>query len=681
MRARSLLVLLLATPAAAHAQASQLEVQWPTGERNPAAAILAADLDDDNDDGVPDALEEPAPSPPRDDEVVPVVVTGVGRAVLRVRTEGGVRVVSPLGMLRDVAELGPGADRHVVHLVGVAASRAVNDAAVTFSVNGASVRVPLTVVGVSLLRGDNGIVWPHRDAVRISYAITNDPTLPRAATWAESSIDGDNVRAEVWDPGASRVGHLRIEAVGGAASVGVAPGAVRSALGEMVLDRPEDDLPLRSRFVRLVGDEMDLRAPGVQGQTLLVGLRDRVRVRYRRPGVAGQATADVAVGRPGNEDGPLAARRARWRLVVLRDRPGGRPVIGNDDAAAVRIAREQVAIANEIYLQCNVTFGEPASYPVTLADPPQNTLLAIGDDDGLRAGGGEIQVRVNGRALGPVRVATGWRPIETAEAIAAAARAAGFDARATVNRRTDYGADGSADVVVRDLRGHLAEITPVPGAPLTTDPQQSVSIGRVDLSDGLDEFNNLNSSSGTLEERTLLKSLVDDDVSTVDLFVINRFTHQTRIGEAFVEGDGGAIINALIVDRGGIAAQREAWTQSHEIGHIFLNQPWHPDNMGPDRPWLLMDADASLAAVTGPKRLSAEECRRLTAESGVGAVPSLLARYDEVRPSPRAPAFARWPEEDPYPRAARRAGAAPPSAAARTAPPDRPARDYGLRIE
>src|SRR5207253_5630878 len=133
--------------------------------------------------------------------------------------------------------------------------------------------------------------------------------------------------------------------------------------------------------------------------------------------------------------------------------------------------------------------------------------------------------------------------------------------------------------------GRLAEMTLMPGVAVTSDAQQSISIGRVDFNDGLDEFNNLNSSSGTLEERTMLKSLTDDDPTSIDLFVINRFTHQTRIGEAFVEGDGGALINALIMDRAGVAAQREAWTQSHEAGHIFLNQPWHPDNMGPDRPW------------------------------------------------------------------------------------------------
>jgi hypothetical protein len=668
-------------PAIARAQSNRLDVVWPTGEHNPQHAIVSADFDDDDDDGVPDALAEPPVDPARDDEVVAVTVLDVNAGAVRVRAEGGVRIVTRTGLVGE-ATLPVGANgRAVVPLVGVAASRTTDDATVTFTAGESTVRVSTTVASAAVLHGDNRIVWAHRDAVRLSEHVTNDDTLPRTRGWNDVSPDPENVRVELWDPGASRAGSVRLESIGTSASIGVAPGIVRNAIADTLVERPREDVPLRSRFVRLVGDDIDLRAPGVQGQTLLVGLRDRVRVRYRRSGAAGEVTTDVRFGRPGNENGPLAARAARWHLVIMRDHPGGRPVIGGDDSSATRIAREQVSISNEVYAQCMMTFGTPSTYPVTIADPPNGSLLAVADDDGVDALGGEIRFRVNGRGIGPIRTHAGWRAIDTAEAIADAVRSAGFSARATQNRRVDYGAGGSADVVIRD-RDRLAEITMPASGALTTDLQQSISIGRVDLSDGIEEFNNLNSSAGTLEERTLLKSLMDDDVTSIDLFVVNRYTHQTRIGEAFVEGDGGALLNALIIDRAGIAAQREAWTQSHEAGHIFLNQPWHPDNMGPDRPWLLMDADASLGAVTGPKRLTAEECRRITAESGVDATPSLLRRYDEVTPSPRAPQFASWPERDPYPRTLPPAPAsAPTTNASRPREREQPAAHYGVELE
>ena len=46
----------------------------------------------------------------------------------------------------------------------------------------------------------------------------------------------------------------------------------------------------------------------------------------------GEVRQALRVGRPGDEDGPRAARRAALRAVVLRAYPGGPPVIGIDDA-------------------------------------------------------------------------------------------------------------------------------------------------------------------------------------------------------------------------------------------------------------------------------------------------------------------------------------------------------------
>jgi hypothetical protein len=451
----------------------------------------------------------------------------------------------------------------------------------------------------------------------------------------------------------------------------------RGQLRDVGLQGP-DGAPQRSPWVRLVADEVDLRAPGVQAQTLLVGLRDRVRASYTRRGVAGRATTDLRVGRPGNEDSPLAVRRARWTLHVLRDRPaaqGGRPVVGDEDAAAQRIARRQVTISNEVYLQCMISFGDPATATVRIDDPPPPTMLVVGDRDGMNATGGDVRVRVNGRAIAPVALRPGATPVFTALRLADALRAAGFRARVSVNPRADFGAAGSVDVVVRDAAGALVTLSPVPGAPLCTDPSQRVSLGAVDLSDGVEEFNNLTSASGTLEERSLIKPLQDDDPGTIDLFVINRFAHGTRIGEAFVAGDRGTMVNALLLDRAGIATEREAWTQSHEAGHILLEQPWHPDNMGPDRPWLLMDADASLGAVVGPKRLTAEECRRIRDENDVHAQRPALQRVDLATRSPDAARFAAWPPAPAWPEMP-----APPARPEAPRAPSPPAADHGVRL-
>jgi hypothetical protein len=323
------------------------------------------------------------------------------------------------------------------------------------------------------------------------------------------------------------------------------------------------------------------------------------------------------------------------RVFVLRAAPGAAPVIGVDDLSALRIVREEIASANEIWLQCNLTFGAPNEVPIEIVDPPRWPMIAVADKDGLPARGGTVRIRIDGRALPPIAVPPGSSPTSTALRIADAVRQAGFHAQVTVNPKTIYGAAPGADVVVRRRNGSLALIEAVPQTPLTTDVQQRIDLGSVDLGDGVEEFDNMTAASGTLEERTLVKAFADEDPATIDVFIINRFTHGTRQGEAFIEASSGAIANAVILDRTGLRHRETAWTMAHEIGHVLLNQPLHPDNVGRDRPWLLMDSDNNRGTVNGPKRLSPEECvQARDHESGS----ELLQPYDARpgRPVPEA---------------------------------------------
>jgi hypothetical protein len=644
------------------AQPTGMRVIWSDGAADPREAIVGLDGDDDDDDGVPD-LEGARVDPAVDDDVSVVTVLGATTGAVRATVTGGLRLVGRDG-LATTAVVPVTAGRAVVALVGVAVSLQARGASLVLEAGGSRTEVPITVVGLGFLGGDLSARYAHRDALAVSHQITTDASLPRDDDPDGHSPDPDNTRVEVWDPGAARGAAVRVASLGTRASLSVAVGEVRGQLRDVALARRVDGAAWRSTWVRLVGDEVDLRAPGVQSYALLVGLRDRVQASYTRPGAAGVAATELRVGRPGNEDTPLAARRGRWNIHVLRDRPaaaGGRPVVGDIDENALRIARRQVTIANEIYLQCMITFGGAAQAEVHIEDPPSAPLLAVADRDGLRAAGGVARFRVDGRVIGPVAQRPGASPLDTALALAEAVRAAGFTARVSRNARADFGSEGSVDVLVRDREGRPATLSAVPGAPLSTDTRQRIALGEVDLLDGVEEFNNLTSAAGTLEERSLVKPLQDDDPGSIDLFIINRFARSTRIGEAFVSNDRGTIVNALLLDRAGISTEREAWTQSHEAGHILLDQPWHPDNMGPDRPWLLMDADASLGAVTGPKRLTDEECRRIHAETGVGSARPALTRYDAVSPSADAPRFASWPAAPLWPR--------PPEATARATPP------------
>ena len=152
-------------------------------------------------------------------------------------------------------------------------------------------------------------------------------------------------------------------------------------------------------------------------------------------------------------------------------------------------------------------------------------------------------------------------------------------------------------------------------------------IGSVDLSDGLTHFGDVDSVAGTLEERTLLKALDDGDPRTIEVVVIPYFAGGGRIGESFIGSDRSSLRNIVLFDRAGVRARRSSLTLAHELGHVLLDVPGHPDDYGVDTPTRLMDADASDASPFGPRRLTLAECARVVRESGPDARSPLLGDW------------------------------------------------------
>jgi hypothetical protein len=234
---------------------------------------------------------------------------------------------------------------------------------------------------------------------------------------------------------------------------------------------------------------------------------------------------------------------------------------------------------------------------------------------------------VEGQNIGPIPTRAAASPAATAQTIAEVLAKHGFFAKVTENLSTRSGAGPGADILVRRKNGAFVTITPEPDKPLSTDTRQSLQIGGVDLGDGLQEFDNTTAQVGSIEERTLLKALSDDDPQSIDVFVVNQFTAATRQGEAFIADPAGPITNTVVIDRNGLRHAPLAWTLAHELGHVLMNDPLHPDNVGPDRPWLLMDADSGRGTVDGPKRLRAVDCQRMRETARRARFP-LLSAFD-----------------------------------------------------
>jgi hypothetical protein len=300
--------------------------------------------------------------------------------------------------------------------------------------------------------------------------------------------------------------------------------------------------------------------------------------------------------------------------------------VGGGEATARTVVRDEARTVSMLWGQCGIHFGSGEQIAVDLVDPPPQYLVAVGCDLGVPASGGEITLGVGSETI-RVKTRSGDSPVMAAQAVATAAAAAGIRATVSTNARILPGAMRTADVAFRNANGAFADVHVIPSTPLSTDATLSVCLGEVNLGDGLSHFDDLDAAAGTVEERALVRAYQDDDPSTIEVFIVPSFSKTGRIGESFIDTDGTGIQNAVIIDRAGIRSGARSYALAHEIGHVLLDMPGHPDDFGVDRPWVLMDADAADSSIFGPRRLSNEDCERAIVQSGPGSAIPLLERW------------------------------------------------------
>jgi hypothetical protein len=370
---------------------------------------------------------------------------------------------------------------------------------------------------------------------------------------------------------------------------------------------------------RLVVDEIDRRHPLLAGRSLLAEL--------------GGAVTVTAEGLPASNRrvvGAFPRQKAELRVRLVRMLPKGPPPIGRDDEDAVRSAREEIDRATGVWSVCGVSFGPSSKVDVKVVDPPPPFLLSLGCDAPLLALGGELRFSVDAREV-VVDVPRGTSPRGAARRAEIALEKLGYRATVSDNRATNAASLASSDVLVMRKDGTPATLAPPKAGDVSSDPALDACIGRVQLDDGLQHFTDADAVAGTLEERTLVKAFDDGDPATIEVIVVPSFGGDARIGESFIFVEHGAVRNVVLEDRAGFRAQTASLTLAHELGHVLLDQPGHPDDFSGDTPTSLMDADAVDATAFGPRRLSASECARAHAQSG----PESLARI--FQPWPVAP--------------------------------------------
>lgn len=375
--------------------------------------------------------------------------------------------------------------------------------------------------------------------------------------------------------------------------------------------------------IRVVTDDIDRGHPLTKGRSVKGALGGAVVAQT----ASGERLQSMRVGGPRETSaGPIERFRATLRMVLVRPRPQGPPPLGSDDASALAAARAEVERAGLLWSACGVSFGPPDELQVTVVDPPRSHLVAVGCDHGLPASGGTIHVRADGHDV-TAKVTKGMTPVAAARVLAAAITAVGLSARVSENAAMNAGAGASADVLVRRRDGTLAQIEGPAAGPVSSDATLTACVGRVDLTDGLTHFGDTDAFAGTVEERTLLKAFDDGDPATIEVLFVPGFAQGGRIGESFIVSDRSAIRNAVIEDRAAIRSDRASFALAHELGHVLLDEPGHPDDYGSDTPTRLMDSDAANPTAFGPRRLTAEECGRAVRQSGPGSAVEILKRW------------------------------------------------------
>ena len=376
-------------------------------------------------------------------------------------------------------------------------------------------------------------------------------------------------------------------------------------------------------MLRLVVDGIERHHPQVSTRSLIAEVGGEMEVRLED-----EAQARFVVGAPpgvSDEAAPPGRYKMNIRARLVNMQAGGPPPVGVDEEEAIRIVADEMEVASRVWGQCGIVLGPREEWDVQVVDPPQVTLLEIGCGGAVRASGGSIGLTLGRKRL-TLKTHQGETPLLVARRLRQAVEKLGFVGRLYRNAQVVHAALSSYDLMIADTRGDAVRLDGA-ASPLSSDPTLGVCLGEVDLGDGLDHFTDFNAAAGTLEERVLLRALGDDDPATIELVVVPIFSGVGRIGESFIDSVGGSLRNALILDRGGIRAGARSLTLSHELGHILLEMPGHPDDFGVDTPTSLMDADAADATIFGPRRLSLEECRRALRQSGPMAPEPVLAAW------------------------------------------------------
>lgn len=568
-------------------------------------ARVVVDADDDDADGVPDSQANEGVDT-TDAAVVDRSLVRQGLVVQQIRPAGAVRVLVDGAPVVSATRIPRSA--RTVALQALRPGRAHVDLGL--------VHVQLDAVAIVAVDATGEVV----DMAR-SHA-SSQRTPPEALDSAlQPSSDPDALRYVVAASAGQMPSHVRIISRSEAGDVVDAVQRAPLVAAACPLHYPEPIACATTWPMRVVADAIDRGHPVVRDRSIQGELGGGLIIELSQ-----EQAQQIRIGGPRHTRlGPIDRYRARLAVSTVRMARGGAPSIAPDDEQAQAMVAELVAGANALWAQCGISFGPPSRVALRVRDPLPPFQLAVGCEVGLPASGGLIRVLVDGRELN-VRTEPGQSPAQVARRLASALRTRGLLARESRNPRILAGAFPTVDVLVLHQDGTPARLS-TPGGAASTDATMGVCLTGIHPWRGLRHFIDVDAMAGTLEERALLKWLEDGDRGTLDVVLVPGFAGSGRIGESFIGVGSEALGAVVLLDGAGIRGSGWAHTLAHELGHVLLGVPGHPDNYGLDTPTLLMDSDAASASPFGPRRLTLDDCERALLQSGPQAPVALLERW------------------------------------------------------
>jgi hypothetical protein len=371
----------------------------------------------------------------------------------------------------------------------------------------------------------------------------------------------------------------------------------------------------RTAPLRALGDALERGHPAARARSIRAQLGGSLRLSSK-----GQPLVELKVGGPRQTRiGPIERLRARVRMLVLRSRAGGAPAVGADDAGARKVIQSELEGAASLWAQCGIELGAPGAPSIQVVDPPQARLLTLGCDWGQAASGGLIRL-AQGRLRFQLQTRPGESPSQVARRLADLLEQSPLKASVFENQRSASAPFATVDLLLglgAAGKGQPLEVS-------SSDPTLPLCSVQLDLEDGLSHFGDGDAFAGTMEERALLRALDDGDPRSIEVLVVPSFVREERIGESFIASPGSSLSSTVIIDRSAIRAGARSFALAHELGHVLLAMPGHPDDFGTDQSWSLMDADVSDPTIFGPRRLSVADCERALIHSGPEALLPLL---------------------------------------------------------